>query len=215
MLIWHLAFSLTTWQTLFNWQHSYNCKMVGSSKVTETLWQEVVRTKVKGMTFSAITREVPNLWFLEYCRLTMTLIHSSPLKRLVVYIRQMNEKTVQYGESQWGIGSALQLELLASTLLNRVWIFQRSRTEAQVRKEVSERWRRKCHDLGDVLFSRRWTSYTAKLKCERNFFIRASCSSMQFLYCKHWSISLQFPWKTILLSHRKTCNSSLTLKTLK
>jgi len=85
----------------------------------------------------------------------MTLIHSSPLKRLVVYIRQMNEKTVQYGESQWGIGSALQLELLASTLLNRVWIclsvFQRSRTEAQVRKEVSERWRRKCHDLGDVL----------------------------------------------------------------
>ncbi len=62
----------------------------------------------------------------------MTLIHSSPLKRPVVYVRQMDEKTAQYGESQWGIGSALQLELLASTALNRVWIclsmFKRSRT---------------------------------------------------------------------------------------
>ncbi len=34
------------------------------------------------------------------------------------------------------------------------------KTEPRVRKEVSERWMRKCHGLGDVLCSRSWASYT-------------------------------------------------------
>ncbi len=59
VLIWHLVLiSSIIWQTLFNWQHSsnfhWNCKMVDSSKVTETLWQEVVQMKAKGMILSAI-----------------------------------------------------------------------------------------------------------------------------------------------------------------
>ncbi len=31
---------------------------------------------------------------------------------------------------------------------------ERLKTEAQMRKEISERWRRKCHGLGDVFCSR-------------------------------------------------------------
>ncbi len=34
-------------------------------------------------------------------------------------------------------------------------------TKAYVRKKVCERWRRKCHGLGDVFCSRIWASYTA------------------------------------------------------
>ncbi len=67
--------------------------MAGRSKVTETLRQEIMKTKV--MTLSATAREVglPNLWFLEYCWFTMTLIHSSPPKQLVVHIRQMHDNS--------------------------------------------------------------------------------------------------------------------------
>lgn len=67
-------------------------------------------------------------------------------------------------DSQRGIGSALQLELLASSVLNRVRICLGTsnwgKTEPWVCKEVSERWRRKSHGLGDVFCSRSWASYT-------------------------------------------------------
>ncbi len=126
VLIWHLVlFSLFSRQTLVNWQHSSNfpwdCKMAGFSKVTEPLRQEVVRMKAKGRPFQPLQEKlvVPNLWFLKYCSFTMTLIHSSPNAR--------EDRIIQR------LGSTLQMELLASSLPNRVWIclgtFKRSRTE--------------------------------------------------------------------------------------
>ncbi len=102
--------------------------MAGCSKVTETLRQEIMKTKV--MTLSATAREVgfPNLWFLEYCWFTMTLIHSSPPKRLVVHIRQTHDNSENLNGK-----SVLHCSWNCSRYKNKVRLclsmFKRSRNE--------------------------------------------------------------------------------------
>ncbi len=101
--------------------------------MTETLRQEVVPMKDKGMTLSAIAREVGHSKsvisrILQVYNDSDTNSFKSP-KRLVIHVRQMHDRIMQ--RLLTGLGSTLQMELLTSSAMNKIWIcfvmFKRSR----------------------------------------------------------------------------------------
>ncbi|KAI5103575.1 carbonic anhydrase-related protein 10 precursor [Silurus meridionalis] len=149
--------------------------MVGRSKVTESLRQQVLQMKAKGMSISAIARQVGRSKsvisrILNFYNITNSF--KSP-RRLVIHGRQIQERTGYCGGSQWAIVSTLQLELLTSSALNRRTSGKSLATKLWPGKPttVTELWRR---------LEEEWTKITPE-QCERRVL---SCGCRERKLCQ-------------------------------